>query len=216
MTRRGTRVRLPAEALDELARADAAMGRLIETVGPFGLRKGRSRDDLEALARAIVYQQLSGKAAATIFGRLVALYEPSEGFPSAEAILATHPLRLRKVGLSRQKEAALRDLCRRAHSGELALGRTLRRRSDEAVIETLSAVRGIGRWSAQMFLMFHLGRLDVWPTGDLGVRKGLARLRGVSELPSPRDMIELGERYRPWRSVASWYLWRLLDGEAQL
>jgi 3-methyladenine DNA glycosylase/8-oxoguanine DNA glycosylase len=170
---------------------------------------GLGQDSLEALVRAIVYQQLSGKAAATIFRRFVALY--GEGpFPPAEAILRTHHARMRKAGLSRQKQAAVRDLCRHVADGRLPL-HDVSQLEDEALIERLTAVRGIGRWSAQMFLMFHLGRLDVWAPDDLGIKKAIARVRGWSELPDRKRMLAEGERYRPFRTVASWYLWRSLE-----
>ncbi len=207
-------MRLPRGALAWLRDADPALASVIDRVGRFAMRHARASSELEALARSIIWQQLSGKAASTIFGRFCALFDGS-GFPSAEAILATHPARLKKAGVSRQKQAALEDLCRHVVSGRLPLGH-LATLDDEALVQRLVEVRGIGRWSAQMFMMFHLGRLDVWPEDDLGIRKGVARLRGLDALPDRKTMRALGERYRPYCTVASWYLWRSLDAEAQI
>lgn len=203
------RLRLPRGALADLGRADPKLGALIERVGPFRLEIGKSESHLGALVRSIVYQQLSGKAAATIHGRLRDALHP-DWPPRADALLALEDERLRACGLSRQKIASLRDLCRRVHEGQLPLD-GVDAMNDAAVVEHLVEVRGIGVWSAQMFLLFHLGRLDVWPTDDLGVRKAVKLLYGKRELPDRRAMERLGERFRPYRSVASWYLWRLLD-----
>ena len=178
-------------------------------MGPCRVRIGVYDDPLEALVRAIVGQQLSGKAAATIYGRFRALYE-GERFPAPEQILATHHTRLRKAGLSRQKQAAVRDLCKAVRDDRLQL-RKVERLEDETLIEQLVQVRGIGRWSAQMFMMFHLGRPDVWAPDDLGIKKAVANLRGLATLPTAREMHGHGERYAPFRTVASWYLWRSLE-----
>ena len=188
------------------------MGDLIRRVGPCGLTIGGSGGHLAALVRSIVYQQLSGKAAATIHGRLVDRFAAGT-FPEAKAILALRDEDLRQCGLSRQKIAALRDLCRHVHEGGLPL-HELDAMSDEAITEALVAVRGIGRWSAEMFLIFHLGRLDVWPIGDLAIQKAMQKLHRLRERPRPKRMEALGERYRPYRSIASWYLWRLMDDGA--
>jgi len=162
--------------------------------------------------RSIVYQQLSGKAAATIHGRLVERFAPGT-FPEARAILSLSDDELRTCGLSRQKIAALRDLCRRVADGSLPLD-ALDGMSDDAIVASLVEVRGIGPWSAEMFLLFHLGRLDVWPVGDLAIQKAVQRLHGLRQRPTPKKMHALGEPYRPYRSIASWYLWRLMDGDA--
>lgn len=203
------RWRLPRRALPHLRQADPELARVIEQVGACRMRVGQAESHLAALARSIVYQQLSGKAAATIFGRFRALYA-DEAFPTAEQIRRTHYTKLRKAGLSRQKQAALRDLCRHVCEGRLPL-HDVDEHDDEVLIERLTAVRGIGRWSAQMFLMFQLGRLDQWPVDDLGVRKGVARLLGQEDLPGRRQMEAWGEPCRPYRTVASWYLWRSLE-----
>jgi 3-methyladenine DNA glycosylase/8-oxoguanine DNA glycosylase len=159
--------------------------------------------------RSIVYQQLSGKAAATIFGRVRALF-PAAHFPTAAEISARSDEELRACGLSQQKLSYLRDLTARAADGRLDFAR-IGELADEEVIAHLSAVRGIGRWSAEMFLMFHLGRRDVWPVDDLGIRKAVMVLHQLPAMPTPRELGPIGERYRPFRSVASWYLWRLLE-----
>lgn len=200
---------LPRGALAALGRKDPALGRLIRRVGPFRLESSRGEGHLAALTRSIVYQQLSGKAAATIYGRFRALF-PETRYPTPEEILDVDEATLRGCGLSRQKLAALRDLCVQVESGALPLDQ-LDAEGDEQIIAQLTRVKGIGRWSAEMFLLFHLGRLDVWPVTDLGIRKAMMELRDEDELPAPRAMIEMGEPLRPYRSVASWYLWRSLD-----
>lgn len=163
-----------------------------------------------ALARSILHQQLAGKAAATIHGRVRAL-TPGSRFPRPEQLLELPDGLLRGAGVSGSKIAALRDLAGRVESKQLRL-RGLSARSDEHIIEELTAVRGIGVWTAQMFLMFRLGRLDVLPVGDLGVQEGLRRLDGLEERPRPAEVGERGEVWKPLRSVASWILWRLADG----
>jgi 3-methyladenine DNA glycosylase/8-oxoguanine DNA glycosylase len=211
----GEKIRLPRGALVRLRAADPALGSVIDRIGRFAMLRGQADNDLEALARAIVYQQLSGKAAATIYGRFRALFD-ARRFPMPEEILTVHHTRLRKAGLSRQKQAALRDLCRHVADGRLPLGNAAAPLADEELIDRLIAVRGIGRWSAQMFLMFHLGRLDVWPEDDLGVRKAVAHLHALIAVPSRREMLAHGEAYRPYRTIASWYLWRSLDTDGQI
>ena len=203
---------LPRGALQALGRADPSMGKLIRRIGRFRLEKGRAGGHLAALIRSIVYQQLSGKAAATIHGRFEALFPPGS-FPDPAAILAQTDEALRACGLSRQKIAALRDLCSRVVSGKLPLDE-LDAMGDDAVLALLTEVRGIGKWSAEMFLMFHLGRLDVWPSGDLGIQKGLIKLYALRRKPNRVKLEKLGEPFRPYRTVASWYLWRLVDGDA--
>jgi len=188
------------------------MEKLIRRVGRFELEAGRAGGHLGALVRSIVYQQLSTKAAATIHGRFAGLFDPHP-FPDPRAILARSDDELRACGLSRQKTAAVRDLCSRIVSGALPLA-DIHALSDEGVLRHLTQVRGIGRWSAEMFLMFHLGRLDVWPAGDLGIQKGIVKLYRLRRPPTKKRMEKLGEPFRPYRTVASWYLWRLVDGGA--
>ncbi len=202
-------IRLPRTALAHLRRADPALARVMKRIGPFQLQAGNPEGPLCALCRSIVFQQLSGKAAGTIFSRLRAQF-PAERFPTAEELLATSDQAIRGCGVSSQKLSYLRDLCQRVAQGQLDLP-SLPSQNDEEVIKQLTAVRGIGRWSAQMFLMFYLGRLNVWPTADLGIRTAIRLLHGYTELPTAAEMDAMGARYHPYASVASYYLWRLLD-----
>lgn len=202
-------LKLPKQALNKLKKSEPRMAILIDCVGPFAMPAPRQMDHLEALCRAIVYQQLSGKAAATIFGRFRALF-PAASFPTAQQIQALDDATLRGCGLSGQKVSYLRDLCRQfLEKPDLLAG--VDHLDDELIVGRLTQVRGLGRWSAEMFLMFHLGRLDVWPQADLGIRKGVQRLHGLADLPTLKQMPALGAPYAPYRSVAAWYLWRLLE-----
>ena len=164
----------------------------------------------DALAESIAYQQLSGKAAATIFGRVRALY-PKRKWLDPEQLLATPDETLRAAGLSRAKTAALKDLAAKTIDGTVPAGRALIRMSDDEIITRLTAVRGIGRWTVEMLLLFDLGRPDVWPVDDYGVRKGFAKTFGRRKLPNPKQLMKFGEKWRPYRSVAAWYFWRALD-----
>jgi 3-methyladenine DNA glycosylase/8-oxoguanine DNA glycosylase len=200
----------PVLACRHLSDADPMLGALIERVGPCLLRPRRTQSLFAAVARAIVYQQLSGSAAATILGRVQALYAPKR-FPTPRDILATPPERLRAAGLSTAKTAALRDLAERSLDGTVPTMRGVRLMEDEEVIERLVQVRGVGRWTAEMLLMFRLGRGDVLPVGDLGIRKGFALTFGNRRLPAAITIERRAERWRPYRSVACWYLWRALE-----
>lgn len=200
---------IPKQVLPTLRKRDRKMAWLIDQVGPFEMGPPRQRTHLEALCRSIVFQQLSGKAASTIFGRFRALW-PTGEFPTAPQIMQKPDESLRGCGLSGQKVSYLRDLCQKLIDDPHFLS-DVDALDDEAVIDRLTSVRGLGRWTCEMFLMFHLGRLDVWPVGDLGVRKAVQRLHGLDDLPPPKQMQELGQPYAPYRSVASWYLWRLLE-----
>ncbi len=164
----------------------------------------------DSLAESIAYQQLSGKAAATIFGRVRALYPGRKRLDPAK-LLATPDATLRAAGLSGSKTAALKDLSAKALAGIVPTGRALVKMSDEEIIERLIAVRGIGRWTVEMLLIFDLGRLDVWPVDDYGVRKGFAKTFNRRKLPTPKQLRKIGEKWRPYRSVAAWYFWRALD-----
>jgi DNA-3-methyladenine glycosylase II len=190
------------------------MRRVIETVGPpdFGWRARRRRTHFAELARAICFQQLAGAAARAIHGRFEALYA---GAPTASAVLATGEDDLRAAGLSGAKVAALRDLAAKVESGEVSLAR-IGARADDAVVAELTRVRGIGRWTAEMFLIFQLERLDVWPVDDLGVRVGYARMHGLATPLPARELEPLGEEFRPYRSVAAWYCWRAAEPSALL
>jgi DNA-3-methyladenine glycosylase II len=183
---------------------------LIDRVGPPTLTLERLGDPYAALVRSIVYQQLTGKAAATILGRVCALHG-SDDIPTPEQILATRDLRLRGAGLSTAKTAAIKDLARRAAAGEIPSYRKLVRMTDDAIVEQLTEVRGIGRWSVEMLLIFRLGRPDVWPTGDYAVRKSYTQLHALGDMPTPKALETMGDVYRPFRSAAAWYLWRNLD-----
>jgi 3-methyladenine DNA glycosylase/8-oxoguanine DNA glycosylase len=200
----------PVLACRHLSDADPVLGALIERVGPYLLRPRRTQSLFAAIARAIVYQQLSGSAAATILGRVRAIYAPKR-FPTPRDILATPPERLRAAGLSAAKAAALRDLAERRLDGTVPTMRRARLMDDEDVIERLVQVRGVGRWTAEMLLMFRLGRADVLPVSDLGIRKGFALTFGHRGLPAAVTIERRAERWRPYRSVACWYLWRALE-----
>lgn len=206
-------------------RADPAFGPLVERVGPVTLRPPRGTP-FAALAAAIVYQQLAGAAARTIHGRFVqavtgAAHEPgrpADGVPvagagiTAEAVLATPDTALRGAGLSAAKLAAIRDLAEKSRSGEVPLD-DLAGMDDDAIVRRLTRVRGIGPWTAHMFLLFDLRRPDVWPTGDLGVRAGFARVLGLPDPPTPQELQWAGLGYRPWRSAVAWYCWRAAETE---
>lgn len=190
--------------------ADPALRRVIGRIGPPKI--ARHRDRFGALVRAIVYQQLSGKAAGTIHRRFVEACADGRRTgrgPRPEEILGTSPSALRSAGLSRQKIAYLKDLAGRTLNGRLPLDR-LGRMDDEDVIRTLTEVKGIGRWTAEMFLIFSLGRPDVWPVDDLGLRKGVMKAYRLREIPSPRALVARGDRFRPYRSYATWYFWQSL------
>jgi 3-methyladenine DNA glycosylase/8-oxoguanine DNA glycosylase len=200
----------PEVACRHLADADPRLSALMARAGAFTMRPEPTQSMFAALVEAIVYQQLSGAAAETILRRVVALYRPRR-FPRPQDILDTPVERLRGAGLSAAKTLALRDLAARTLDGTVPPMARVRRMSDEEIIERLTLVRGVGRWTVEMLLMFRLGRPDVLPLGDLGVRKGFARAFDRRGLADPRVLSRRAERWRPYRSVASWYLWRALD-----
>ena len=182
------------------------MARLVKQVGRFTPRPPME-DEFSALVRSIMYQQLAGAAAAAIHGRLLALFDGR----LTPAAMGTMPLeKLRSAGLSGSKAASVKDLAAKVLDGTVPLGDEDGMADDE-IVARLSSVRGIGRWTAEMFLIFQLGRLDVWPVDDYGVRKGYARAHGLAELPKPKELAQLGEVFRPYRSVAAWYCWRAVD-----
>jgi DNA-3-methyladenine glycosylase II len=193
----------------ELSRIDRKLAKIILRAGCFSVAKQKPEPPFASLFRSIVYQQLAGKAAATIFGRVKAL--SASGFPTPEEILALDATQLRGAGLSRQKIAAVKDLAAKTLDGTVPPLAKLRRMSEPAILERLTQVRGIGEWSVQMFLMFRLGRTDVLPINDLGIRKGFQIVYGHEDTPKPQVILEHGERWRPYRSIASWYLWRAAD-----
>jgi methylated-DNA-[protein]-cysteine S-methyltransferase len=201
----------PIAAIAHLRRSDPELVALFDAVGPFRMRVERAPSIFLALAEAIVYQQLTGKAAATIFARVRALFPRAHQGLTPEQLLRVSEARLRGAGLSRAKTLALRDLARKAVDGRLPTLAEVNSMEDEAIIERLTEVRGIGRWTAEMLLIFHLGRPDVWPVDDYGIRKGFALAFRKRKLPTPRALLKYGDRWRPYRTVVSWYLWRAVE-----
>ena len=200
-----------ARARRILLRRDPVLAALIRRQGPCGLAAARRADHFSALVRAITFQQLSTKAATTIYNRMAALMP--DGAPTPQGFAAISDDRLRAAGMSRQKTAYLRDLCDKVQSGKLDLD-SLEPLSDEDVIAALVTIKGIGRWSAEMFLIFRLLRPDVLPVGDLGIVTAVQKAYKLRKRPTPDRIRKIGEAWRPYRSVASWYLWRSLDSAA--
>ena len=195
----------PDEAVRYLSQADATLGGLIKRAGPFNMQLRRMHDPFETLARNIIFQQLHGNAAAAIHGRVLALFNRDKLRP--QDILEAPAESLRAAGLSAAKLAALKDLAAKTLDGTVPTLPRLRRMEDEQIIEHLTEVRGIGRWTVEMLLMSRLGRPDVLPVGDFAVRKGFQLTYDLEEMPKPKALTEYGERWRPFRSVASWYMW---------
>ena len=196
------------DAERHLAAVCQRFARVVPGHEPYPTRFEKNRDPYRALVRAVVFQQLSGKAAATIHGRLLALY-PGKAHPEPEDLLDTPVETLRGAGLSRQKIAAIQDIARQRRAGVIPHARTLARLEDAEVIARLTTVRGVGRWTVEMYLIFTLGRPDVLPVDDLGVRKGAEKLYGRSF--TPKELGAWGARWAPWRSAAAWHLWRVAD-----
>ena len=212
-------------ACEHLSRADRQLARVITRTGPCRLHQETTQSIFAALLEAIIYQQLHGKAAASIAARVKALFPENTkrirtrrglvgGFPTPEQILAASEERLRSAGLSRAKMLAIRDLAAKTLDGTVPTVKQANRMSDEELIERLDSVRGIGRWTVEMLLIFRLARPDVLPVDDYGVRKGFANMRKLAELPKPKELMAYGERWKPYRSVAAWYLWRAADTKA--
>jgi DNA-3-methyladenine glycosylase II len=222
-----TRRKLPYDpdaAIAALSAADPKLAKLIARAGPFTLRLASTQSPFEALTESIIYQQLHGKAAAAIHARLIAGFQPMPTLtpihPTPEQILDCPTPQLRSAGLSANKTLALRDLAAKTLDGTVPTLARIRRMSDAAIIEHLTQVRGIGKWTVEMLLIFRLGRPDIFPTSDYGVRKGFAlTFQGLKPttkvtpdlLPTPADMERRAKKWTPWRSVASWYLWRACD-----
>ena len=198
------------KAINHLKRSDPVMARIIEQVGPYEMQY--ADPVFHNLARSITYQQLNGKAAATIFGRLTAA---ASSPLTPEAVLKLRPTKMRTLGLSGQKTLYIRELARMTRDGEVSFERCLEL-EDSEVIEHLTRVKGIGVWTVHMFLMFALRRMNVLPTGDFGVRTAIKRAYGLEDLPKPKEMEQIAQPWRPYCTVASWYLWRSLDGPATL
>ncbi|HJT81143.1 MAG TPA: DNA-3-methyladenine glycosylase 2 family protein [Chthoniobacterales bacterium] len=197
------------EAHRHLATSDPRFAALIKSSRRYDVKPATRLRPFDALAESIAYQQLSGKAAATIWGRVRALFPGKHLDPAA--VLAMPDEKLRGAGLSRSKVAALKDLAAKTIDGTVPSGRAVMKMTDEQIIERLIQVRGIGRWTVEMLLLFDLGRPDVWPVHDYGVQKGFAKVFGKRKLPTPKQLLKLGEKWRPYRSIAAWYFWRALD-----
>ena len=193
-----------------ISKSHPHMAQLIKRSRRYEITPPISIRPFDALAESIAYQQLNGKAAATIWGRVRALYPKTKWLDPAK-VLATPDEKLRAAGLSRAKTAAIKDLAAKTIDGTVPSGRALLRMSDDEIIARLTQVRGIGRWTVEMLLLFDLGRPDVWPVADYGVQKGFAKTFRKRKLPTPKELMKHGEKWRPYRSVAAWYFWRALD-----
>ncbi len=198
------------EAHAHLSKACPVMRRLIKQVGPCGLVPDGKRSPFEALVRAVAHQQLNGTAAETILGRFLALF-PGKRFPAPEDIPTVRDEAIRAAGFSRSKLAAIRDIAAKAQAGIVPPKRALTKLTDDEIIVRLTECRGVGRWTVEMFLMSTLGRQDVLPVDDFGVRNGYRIAFGLDEMPKPKELLALGEAWRPYRTTASWYLWRAAD-----
>ena len=197
-------------ALRHLSKADPVMRALIRRVGPCTIDIRRRWSPFQSLVRAVVYQQLHGRAAAAIFARFRALFDGPD-FPTPERVLAMSPRRMRSAGLSRAKARAIKDIAAKAAAGVVPPRRVVARLDDEEIVARLTEARGVGRWTVEMLLIFTLGRPDVLPVDDYGVRDGYRAAYGLKAMPSPKALLEYGERWRPHRSTAAWYLWRAAE-----
>ncbi len=204
-----------SDPTDHLAAVDPVMRRLIEEIGPFTLKPNVRRSPFESLVRAIAYQQLHDKAAENILKRFMALF-PGRRFPRPDELLAMDVSAMRKAGFSRPKILALRDLAMKICDGTVPTSRLIKQLDDEAIIERLIEVRGIGRWTVEMLLIFQLGRPDVLPVDDFGVRNGFRIAYGRRSMLTPKQLLRYGQRWRPYRTVAAWYLWRAADRTKQV
>jgi DNA-3-methyladenine glycosylase II len=198
------------DAIEHLSRADSVMGGLIHRVGPFEMEIRHIHDPFQTLMRSISFQQLSGKAAKTIYGRVIDLFE-GDGPPTPDEVVSIDYDKLRDAGLSNNKVLAIKDLAEKTIDGTVPPLKVLREMTDDEIVERLVSVRGIGRWTVEMLLIFRLGRADVFPVHDLGVRKGYTKIYALDELVKPKELERAGEIWRPYRSVATWYLWRAVD-----
>jgi 3-methyladenine DNA glycosylase/8-oxoguanine DNA glycosylase len=198
-----------------LSATDPRLAALIARSRRYDIAPSLSIRPFDALAESIAYQQLNGKAAATIWSRVRGLY-PRRKYLNPKLVLATPDAQLRGAGLSRNKIAALKDLAAKTIDGTVPSGRALSRMSDDEIIARLITVRGIGRWTVEMLLLFDLGRPDVWPADDYGVRKGFAKTFRRRKLPTPKQLTKFGEQWRPYRSIAAWYFWRAVDAPEKL
>ena len=199
------------EAVEHLRNADPRMAALIEQVGPCTMQIRHHHSIFYSLLRAITYQQLAGAAAAKIFARVEACCSADGSQPLPAQVMAATDEALRGAGLSRNKLAAIRDLAAKTLDGTVPELKTIRSMDDEEIIERITQVRGIGRWTVEMLLMFRLGRMDVLPVDDYGVRKGAQVTYRMRKLPDKKRLTKVAEKWRPWRSVGSWYMWRAAD-----
>jgi len=199
-----------AKAVRHLKKADPDLARVIRRIGPCELKPDKSRTIYASLVRSIVYQQLTGKVAAIIFGRFLELF-PGRKFPEPERVLQMPFERLRGVGLSNQKASYIRNIAQATRDGIVPDSRRANRMSDGELVEQLTSIKGVGRWTVEMLLIFRLGRPDVLPATDYGVQKGFALAKRLAELPKPKELLVAGERWAPYRTVAAWYLWRTAD-----
>jgi DNA-3-methyladenine glycosylase II len=197
-------------ATRHLKAASPEFAALIARVGPCKLEFERGTEPYESLVRAIAFQQLHGNAARAILGRFVALH-PGVAFPTPELVLSTSPEAMRACGFSANKTASIRAIAEAAATGVVPTRRAAARLSDEALIERLVTIRGVGRWTVEMLLIFCLGRFDVLPVDDFGVREGFRRLHGLEAQPKPKELAIIAQAWSPWRSVAAWYMWRAAD-----
>lgn len=201
---------MTATAIRHLSTADPILGALIARVGPCDLKPDRARSPFQSLVQAVAHQQLNGKAANTILARFIALF-PLGRFPSAREVLDVDASALTGVGLSRAKAGYVKDIARMALDGVVPGNREIKCMSDEEIIARLTQIKGVGRWTVEMLLIFSLGRPDVLPTDDYGIRQGFAIAYRKRKLPEPGQILRYGERWRPYRTTASWYLWRTVD-----
>jgi len=204
----------PTDPVQYLCQVDPILGEMISRVGPLGL-KPRRQSPYAALIESVIHQQLSGKAAATILRRFRALF-PGRAFPKPQDVLLSPDEVLRSAGLSRAKTAAIKDICQKMLDGVVPTLAQIQHLPDEEIVQRLITIRGVGRWTVEMLLIFRLGRFDVLPIHDLGIQKGFARTYGRRKLPSPEALLKHGEKWRPYRTIAAWYLWRSLELPKQL
>jgi DNA-3-methyladenine glycosylase II len=201
---------MTAEALRHLSKEDPVLRRVIKAVGPCTLEVEAKRSPFESLIRAVAHQQLHGKAAECILRRFIALF-PGRKFPRPADLAAVPDEAIRGAGFSGAKLAAIRDIAAKTLDGIVPGPRAILNLPDDEIVERLTAVRGVGRWTVEMLLIFQLGRPDVLPVDDFGVRNGFRRTYGLSEMPKPKELLAHGERWRPYRTTAAWYLWRAAD-----
>lgn len=204
-----TKLDMKKAGVKHISKCDKILARHMKRVGAFKLSSTSKIDPFEALMSSIVYQQLNGRAASTILGRVIALY-PKKKFPEPKDILKTSNEALRSAGLSRNKTLAVKDLAQKTLDGVVPTSKVMAKLNDEEIIERLITIRGIGRWTVEM-LLIKMGRHDVLPATDYGIRQGFKLVYKKRNLPTPKALILYGERWRPYRTIASWYLWRVLD-----